>query len=40
MSKDTTCWVCGRPGGVPRRTIYGAKKLVCPKGTGCDRTRR
>jgi hypothetical protein len=37
---NTNCWVCGRPGAKPRRTIFGFKKPVCPKGKGCDAPRR
>ncbi|MGW1949085.1 hypothetical protein ACWCRC_32780 [Streptomyces sp. NPDC001940] len=37
MSDDKPdCWVCGRPGAVPERTLLGFKKPVCPPGEGCS----
>lgn len=36
MTAKLKCWVCGRPGAEPERTLLGFKKPVCPPGKGCS----
>lgn len=36
MPKPETCWICGKPGAKPERTLLGFKKPICPPNTGCS----
>ena len=36
MPAKEKCWIRGRLGAVPERTLLGFKKPICPPGKGCS----